>query len=161
MEVQTWIRRLERLDYNLEKAVEALKNDRTCTSIEAALVMTVGFAGLMYTPSRYTDQTNYLVPITYAISAFSALLSVYTGSVEYLCINLYRSEDFLICVQKIGSRIVVPYLYMQISVFSLVIAGVFTVFANVDLNCGIAVTALAGLTVLLAIWHGLLLADGI
>ena len=60
---------------------------------------------------------------------------------------------------KIGSRNVVPFVYMQIAVISLMIAGALTVFANLGFYPGLAVSGVAVLTFGLALWHGRILID--
>ncbi len=155
LELRVWMHRLAKLDFDLE----TLKNDRTCTSIEAALIMTIGFAGVLWSPSRYTGTMNYLVPIAYALSVFCALLSVYTGSVEYLYLNVHHPKEFVKCVTTIGSKVIVPMHYMLFSMAALIVAAVASVFANVDFNCGVVVAVLGGVTLLLAAWHGLILTE--
>ena len=98
-----WLIRLHNLDYNLRKSLKALQTERAALSVEAALVMTIGFAGLLLNPhefkhedyDNYIESLEYLIPFFYLLSSGAALLSVSTGSIEYIICE-FRKYKYII-----------------------------------------------------------------
>jgi hypothetical protein len=154
-EANVWIVNclVKQCDYNLNEAVERFKADRSAWGIVAALIMTIGFSGLMIGPSQYGNNNilHFLTPVCLSITSFSSLLCIYAGTVEYIRINYLGPNDFIRCVLTLNSLGASSYL--QVAVYSLIISAILIVFSIYRWYEGLAVTILAMVTIHLVIIH--------
>lgn len=158
-ELKIWCYRLEDCDYDLKLAKDAFQKDREALSVVAALIMTIGFAGLVLTPSYFESSgwsgaLQFIIPFLWAFSSFMSTLCVWSSSFESITILHVKDNDYLEYLEKVVSICVSPFSYMKWSLFSLLLAAAFQVISMDDMQYpGYMVLAMAVLTAIIGQRH--------
>jgi len=127
-ELKIWFYRLEHFSYNLKDAKGAFLADRQALSVIAALIMTIGFAGLVLSPASFeisglSGALQYIIPFLWAFTAFTSMLCVWSSSCESTTLLHLKEEDYINYLEKVVSICVTPFFYMKCSMFTLVLAA--------------------------------------
>eukprot|EP01036_Dinobryon_divergens_P027391 gene27391-36160_t len=158
-ELKIWYYRLEDCDYDLKLAKDNFQKDREELSVVAALIMTIGFAGLVLTPSYFESSgwsgaLQFIIPFLWAFSSFMSTLCVWSSSFESITILHVKDGDYLDYLEEVVSICVSPFSYMKWSLFTLLLAAAFQVISMDDmLYPGYMVLAMAVVTAIIGQRH--------
>lgn len=111
-------------------------------SVVSALLMTIGFAGMLVSPETFNidkkvddDAVRYVLPIFYCLCGCSALVCVIESSLDYKKANIcprYPEAYVLLVRHFVLERNTSAKLWMYISVASLFVAVPLTTYALYD-----------------------------
>ena len=158
-ELKIWYYRLEDCSYNLKDAKSAFQQDRNALSVVSALIMTIGFAGLVLTPTDFegtawSGALQYIIPFLWAVASFTSMLCVWSSSFESITVMHVKDEDYIKYLEDVVSICVSPFSYMKWSMFSLLLAVSFQVISlDTMLYPGLMVLGMAVVTAILGQRH--------
>jgi hypothetical protein len=136
-----WATLLVGSNFNVEKALGIMGNVKNGWSVVSALLMTIGFAGMLLSPDTFNidegddDIIRYVLPLFYCLCGCSALVCVIESSLDYKKANICPrySEAYILLVKHfVLERNTSAKLWMYISVASLFVAVPLTTYVLYD-----------------------------
>jgi len=136
-EARLWAKLLISFDYDFDKALGALRDSKNVWGVVAALLMTVGFAGMLLAPSSFVvqgegyDAMLRLIPFSYCLCGCTSLLAVFTSSIDVVTITTTKADPkgYFDVVRYITQRGTGSLLYMLYSITALLLALPLTTYA--------------------------------